>query len=394
MSGDVTWMEIPTLPLLASQLARWRELGVPIGRVGNRIGDTRLQLKVESGESVDLQPHSALSISSQQSTREGELWVAGSALALGYVTRTAAGSVFGVLSPAGPDVDLNDKWVVQETTSGGRNDPHRWFRTGDICKIVDDEIFYCGRRDSLVKIRGQRVQLEAVERAVHAALAALDTTSDSVGVLHVAVLAAEERGASSLSSKSLVAFLVCATTDKRQSEHRTLPSAALTAFPQKARLLQWIKDRYGDVYVPRDVVVAPTDCVKRLSSGKLDKVALAVLYASGGTGVAAETALGHETTQSLRAACASRPSLQAANVVVKVLVAKLLGYISRDVMECTFQELGGNSLHAALFCWELQQELGCNVSVQELVRSPLFAGGAFGAHTLAHTRSLLLLIWS
>lgn len=40
------------------------------------------------------------------------------------------------------------------------------FRTGDLGRIKDFLIFYEGRQDSQIKIRGQKVDLTEIERAV------------------------------------------------------------------------------------------------------------------------------------------------------------------------------------------------------------------------------------
>ena len=41
-----------------------------------------------------------------------------------------------------------------------------WFRTGDFGRIVDGNIFYEGRSDSQVKIRGHRVDLAEINQTV------------------------------------------------------------------------------------------------------------------------------------------------------------------------------------------------------------------------------------
>lgn len=87
-----------------------------------------------------------------QSSDEGELWIGGTGLSPGYVNQP-------------------NKNVVAFTTAVGitdaAEDTLRFYRTGDIVRRRQDgQIDYIGRRDHQVKIRGHRIELEAVEAAL------------------------------------------------------------------------------------------------------------------------------------------------------------------------------------------------------------------------------------
>ena len=75
----------------------------------------------------------------------GELYLSGVGLAEGYVN----------------DEELtNERFVVME-------DGKRWYRTGDYAYWSDEgEIAFCGRKDSLVKINGYRVDLSEIDRVI------------------------------------------------------------------------------------------------------------------------------------------------------------------------------------------------------------------------------------
>ncbi|MDY7086140.1 MAG: non-ribosomal peptide synthetase [Actinomycetota bacterium] len=94
---------------------------------------------------------------------QGELWIAGAGLSRGYVTdpRTTAARF------------LPDPFA---TTPGAR-----MYRTGDLVRrIADDDLEFLGRADRQIKIRGFRVELPEIERA----LAALPWAAEAVVAAH------------------------------------------------------------------------------------------------------------------------------------------------------------------------------------------------------------------
>lgn len=77
-------------------------------------------------------------------TADGELLVAGPTMMLGYWRRP----------------DLTERAIVQR-------DGRRWYRTGDIVQVDDDGVlWFKGRRDNQIKLRGVRLELEAIEGVV------------------------------------------------------------------------------------------------------------------------------------------------------------------------------------------------------------------------------------
>lgn len=80
--------------------------------------------------------------------RVGELVVAGTGLALGYIGQ--------------PDLTA-ERFVVLDGPSG----PDRYYRTGDLVRRLPDGSFdYIGRNDEQIKVRGVRIELGEVEAAV------------------------------------------------------------------------------------------------------------------------------------------------------------------------------------------------------------------------------------
>ncbi|MCP4083099.1 MAG: AMP-binding protein, partial [Planctomycetaceae bacterium] len=79
----------------------------------------------------------------------GELYIGGKGVGRGYLNRP----------------DLTRKAFIKNPFSS--DDGNRIYRTGDMVKLLHDgSIFFIGRYDGQVKIRGQRVELGEVEMAL------------------------------------------------------------------------------------------------------------------------------------------------------------------------------------------------------------------------------------
>lgn len=93
---------------------------------------------------------------------EGELWIGGFGVAKGY---------------RGDSALTGQKFITDQYG--------RWYRTGDLGRIWDDEtIEFLGRKDHQVKIRGHRIELGEIEHAIQefpgVAHAVVDSTVDSL----------------------------------------------------------------------------------------------------------------------------------------------------------------------------------------------------------------------
>lgn len=160
---------------------------------------------------------------------EGELWVGGDGVALGYLDdpdRTAA------------------RFVADRF---GENPSGRLYRTGDLVRWRDDGVLeFLGRRDRQVKVRGFRVELGEVEAVLRSHPEVREAAVDTAGT-----------GA----GEHLVAVVVCATdTDASDLTHR---------------LGNHARDRLPTYMVPARVLL--TRELSLTDSGKVDRGRLLAL---------------------------------------------------------------------------------------------------------------------
>ncbi|WP_317203435.1 non-ribosomal peptide synthetase [Janthinobacterium sp.] len=241
---------------------------------------------------------------------QGELYLCGAQLAMGYLGRA----------------DLTAGRFVADPEGEGA----RMYRTGDMVRWLDSgDIEYLGRADDQIKIRGLRIELGEIETLL------LEQPEVAAAVVHAVVLGAAD-GAANEDQRQLVAYLVAAD------------GAAPDADAIKARL----QSRLPAHMVP--VAYVALERLPLSANGKLDRKALPAPAAPG-------PAHGAEGRGRLPAA-----GLESRLAEVFARVLGVATVYARD----DFFAMGGHSLLAMRLAAELRRALQTPVSVGQIMAAP------------------------
>ncbi|MET0649873.1 MAG: amino acid adenylation domain-containing protein [Pyrinomonadaceae bacterium] len=209
----------------------------------------------------------------------------------------------------------------------------RLYRTGDLARhLADGDLVYLGRADEQVKVRGFRIEPGEVE----AALAAHPLVREA------AVVALQEGPG----DKRLVAYT----------------SPAGETAPEADALRRYLKGRLPEYMIPSAFVTL--EHLPLTPSGKVDR-------------------------QRLPSPGGARPQLGQTYVAPRTALERMLCEMWRAILRVeevgihdNFFDLGGDSIHAAIFINTLQKSLGAVVSVIALFDAPDIA--SLCAHLVEH----------
>ncbi|CAK1594341.1 unnamed protein product [Parnassius mnemosyne] len=219
----------------------------------------------------------------------GEVWVAGSNLALGYVGGQAPEKFCDNPHASHPDFG-------------------RLYRTGDFGVLNKGVVLYAGRTDSQVKIRGHRVDLQEVERAVSAVEGVEKGVVLCYGLDH--------------GNPEILAFVTLK------------PEARLAAQHIEAAL----KNTLTHYMLPQVIVI---ENIPQLVNGKVDRQALLKMYENTNNNDDSEISLDIDYTG------VEPEHMEAAKALFET-VGEVLGRAARGTLSVRsgFYELGGNSLNS------------------------------------------------
>ncbi|KAK3987251.1 non-ribosomal peptide synthetase [Cladorrhinum sp. PSN332] len=232
-------------------------------------------------------------------------------------------------------------WVL----GNGQEEPVRMYRTGDLARLnIDGSIDFQGRRDTQIKLRGQRIEITAVETALRESV-------DEPVELAVDILGVSTTGRDA----SLIAFL---HLPERLNEHANISLGLFNNALDLKPLVNAIRSRVSQTLPPHMIptLFIALNYLPKLVSGKIDRKSLR-LAASKLTDE--EVAL-YKLDQRVEKAL---PSTAQESQMLKLWAAVLRLSDSEIGVDDNFVALGGDSITAIkLVALGRSQGLSINVS--------------------------------
>jgi amino acid adenylation domain-containing protein/non-ribosomal peptide synthase protein (TIGR01720 family) len=232
-------------------------------------------------------------------------------------------------------------WVPGESSK-----PVRMYRTGDLARMnVDGSIDFQGRRDTQIKLRGQRLEITAIETALRASI-------DETAELAIDVLDRTSVGRDAF----LIAFLHLPQRLPAQAD----PAAGIFSTIDIKALVAEIRSRLAQTLPPHMVptLFIPLSRLPKLVSGKIDRKTLRLAAAK-----LTDEAMG--AYKSDQSAEKRQPSTQE-EAVMQSLWAKVLRLREAEIgVDDNFVTLGGDSITAIKLVAQARA-LGITVSVASI----------------------------
>ena len=240
----------------------------------------------------------------------GDMWVSGQNVACGYVGEEKKGAIEHFKSNFVSNMFSNEE-------------SHRTlYRTGDIGRIIDGCVYFEGRKDGQVKIRGQRVNLLEIENVIQ------QMDSVEMAVVLCCQLNNDPINPWSYGEKSPIAFV-----KMRRCEPATDSDVAM-----RIRL----QCQLPSYMVPE--IVKIKEFPIQPQTGKIDRQALREFF-----------------WQQLDPSESEHPNVASAEHVIIQMVAQELGRSSQNLdLEKSFFEHGGSSLGAVTIVTKLSR---CNMHI-------------------------------
>jgi amino acid adenylation domain-containing protein len=271
----------------------------------------------------------------------GELLIEGHILAMSYLHDQAKTEAAFIDTPT---------WLSQGANGlqGGSSRGGRLYKTGDLVSYNQDgSLNYIGRKDSQVKIRGQRVELAGVESSVQECL------SNAVHVVAEMIKPANSNG-----NPELAVFVVLTANDAAASFSKTHSGVHFSILPVPKTFESQLSDLVPSYMVPSVCFVI--DKLPLNTSGKADRKKLREVGSS-----LSATQL---ATLKQGVGAQKRPPVTDAEKVFCDNMAKVLNVDATTVgLDDSFFQLGGDSITAMQLASAARLH-GLKVSVGQIMR--------------------------
>jgi amino acid adenylation domain-containing protein/non-ribosomal peptide synthase protein (TIGR01720 family) len=286
----------------------------------------------------------------------GELLIEGPILARGYLNDAEKTAKSFIENPA---------WVAHDPNGSGLSPRRRMYKTGDLVRYNSDgSLSYLGRRDTQIKLNGQRIELGELEHHVKFYL-----QSDAQSAVELVNI-----GGSAKSSKALAVFFYLPSDSAiplDNQETSILPMSKALQSTVKA-LEARISGLLPSYMVPSMYI--PVSRMPLVSSGKLDRRTLRTMAESLSEERAATFRLGGEGGRA--------PSTEMENEMQQIFATVLKVSAKSIGADDSFFRHGGDSITAIRLVTTARLK-GIHLTVANIFETPKLSGLARRASSIA-----------
>ncbi|KAH7268863.1 hypothetical protein B0J15DRAFT_442051 [Fusarium solani] len=278
----------------------------------------------------------------------GELLLEGPLVGQGYLNDPAKTAASFIEDPT---------WLLKgSSTRPGRRG--RLYKSGDLVKYREDGSFwFMGRKDSQVKIRGQRIELEEVERQVQASWSGCD----------ISQIAAEVIKPLGQGSKSMLAAFI--VSKDHQSRDDGPPEKTVKPVPVDPEIEARLAERLPAAMVPSVFFFYMRSHLPQTATGKTHRKLLREIGSSFSFQHLVE--VGNQVQDDENETQARRPPTTPLERQMQVIWARILGINpDRIGLDDSFIRLGGDSIAAMKVVGEARRHSGLDITVADLLRRP------------------------
>ncbi|KAG6090388.1 NRPS protein [Claviceps sp. LM218 group G6] len=245
-------------------------------------------------------------------------------------------------------------WLSRGAT--GRPGRHgRLYKTGDLVRYGDEtgKLIFVGRKDTQVKVRGQRVEMGEIEHWVKVLV------SEASQVAVEAVLLPPGHG--SISDSTLIVAFLHINNQATEKSHATATDAKV--YPFSLALADQLIDHLPSYMVPTHFL--SLESLPMTATGKLNRRRLRNLGAAFAAEQLSKTGVGGQSPV--------RQPTSEAELLLQDIWARVLGIDAIKIgLDDHFFRLGGNSIAAMRLAAEARK-VGVSIEVKEIFRSPILS---------------------
>ncbi|UPK92404.1 hypothetical protein LCI18_003339 [Fusarium solani-melongenae] len=248
-------------------------------------------------------------------------------------------------------------WLLKgSSTRPGRRG--RLYKSGDLVKYREDGSFwFMGRKDSQIKIRGQRIELEEVERQVQASW-----LSDDISQIAAEVIKPQGKG----SKPMLAAFIV---SKDHQTSDDSPPEKAVKPVPVDPEIEARLAERLPAAMIPSVFFFYMRSHLPQTATGKTHRKLLREIGSSFSFQHLAEVA--NQVQDDENETKARLPPTTQLECQMQAIWARILDINPDRVgLDDSFIRLGGDSIAAMKVVGEARKHSGLDITVADLLRRP------------------------